>query len=141
MPQRPTDASRWLEPDHRQDMLDFYAKPSAMTSGGAYAAMFDPLPRDVAALSRVVQGLAIHEYAASPFYGVAIPEERRQESHIRPVERMVQHVRQRCGEDPVRYMTGGAGWKMAPHMSMSFELVESLIFDGLLVIGQGRFGA
>jgi type III pantothenate kinase len=57
------------------------------------------------------------------------------------IERMVQHVRHRCGEDPVRYMTGGAGWKMAPHMSMTFELVESLIFDGLLVIGQARFGA
>jgi type III pantothenate kinase len=56
------------------------------------------------------------------------------------IERMVQHVRQHCGEDPVRYMTGGAGWKMAPHMSMSFELVESLIFDGLLVLAQGRFG-
>ncbi len=55
------------------------------------------------------------------------------------IERMVQHVRQHCGEDPVRYMTGGAGWKMAPHMSLSFELVESLIFDGLLVIAQGRF--
>lgn len=55
------------------------------------------------------------------------------------IERMVQHVRHRCGDDPVRYMTGGAGWKMAPHMSMPFELVESLIFDGLLVIAQGRF--
>jgi type III pantothenate kinase len=57
------------------------------------------------------------------------------------IERMVQHVRKQCGEDPARYMTGGAGWKMAPHMSMAFELVESLIFDGLLVIGEERFGA
>lgn len=57
------------------------------------------------------------------------------------IERMVQHVRQHCGEDPVRYMTGGAGWKMAPHMSLPFELVESLIFDGLLVLAQARFGS
>jgi type III pantothenate kinase len=35
-------------------------------------------------------------------------------------------------------MTGGAGWKMAPHMSLRFELVESLIFDGLLVIARER---
>ena len=54
------------------------------------------------------------------------------------IERMVQHVRERCGEEPMRYMTGGAGWKMAPHMLMSFELVESLIFDGLLVIAHER---
>ena len=31
-------------------------------------------------------------------------------------------------------MTGGAGWKMAPSMNVPFELVDSLIFDGLLEI-------
>ena len=57
------------------------------------------------------------------------------------IERMVQHVRHRCGAEPACYMTGGAGWKMAPHMSVPFELVESLIFDGLLVIAQSRAAA
>ena len=55
------------------------------------------------------------------------------------IERMVTHVRHHCGEEPARIMTGGAGWKMTPHMSMEFELVESLIFDGLLEIAQRRF--
>ena len=54
------------------------------------------------------------------------------------IERMAQHVRHRCGAEPVCYMTGGAGWKMAPHLSVTFELVESLIFDGLLVIANSR---
>ena len=54
------------------------------------------------------------------------------------IERMVQHVRHRCGSEPVCYMTGGAGWKMSPHMSVQFELLDSLIFDGLLVIAQSR---
>lgn len=54
------------------------------------------------------------------------------------VERMVQHVRKHCGAEPACYMTGGAGWKMAPSMSVEFELVESLIMDGLLVIAQQR---
>jgi type III pantothenate kinase len=54
------------------------------------------------------------------------------------IERMVRHLRERCGMEPVCYMTGGAGWKMAPHMLEQFELVESLIFDGLLVIAQER---
>jgi type III pantothenate kinase len=54
------------------------------------------------------------------------------------IERMVQHVRHHCGAEPACFMTGGAGWKMAPHMSVPFELVESLIFDGLLVIAEGR---
>lgn len=54
------------------------------------------------------------------------------------VERMVQHLRQRCGAEPTCYMTGGAGWKMAPFMSVPVELVDSLIFDGLLEIAQRR---
>jgi type III pantothenate kinase len=55
------------------------------------------------------------------------------------VERMVSHVRAHCGIDPVCYMTGGAGWKMAPSMSTPIELVESLIFDGLLEVAARRF--
>ncbi|MCX7276129.1 MAG: type III pantothenate kinase [Burkholderiales bacterium] len=55
------------------------------------------------------------------------------------VERMVQHVRQHCGMEPACYMTGGAGWKMAPSMSVHFELVDNLIFDGLLALAALRF--
>ena len=54
------------------------------------------------------------------------------------VDRMVQHVRAHCHAEPACYMTGGAGWKMAPSMNGEFELVDSLIMDGLLVIAQER---
>ena len=54
------------------------------------------------------------------------------------VERMVQHVRTLSSMEPACIMTGGAGWKMAPSMSLPVELVESLIFDGLLVIAERR---
>ena len=54
------------------------------------------------------------------------------------VERMVQHVRTHCGEEPACIMTGGAGWKMAPSMTTPFELVDNLIFDGLLEIARHR---
>jgi len=57
------------------------------------------------------------------------------------VERMVMHVREHCGREPLCYMTGGAGWKMAPSMSTPIELVESLIFDGLLEVASRRYGA
>ena len=57
------------------------------------------------------------------------------------VERMVQHVRQHCGAEPLCVMTGGAGWKMAPSMSLPFELVDNLIFDGLLQLAAVRFPA
>jgi type III pantothenate kinase len=55
------------------------------------------------------------------------------------VECMVQHVRQHCNVEPMCVMTGGAGWKMAPSMTRPFELIDNLIFDGLLVIAQLRF--
>jgi len=57
------------------------------------------------------------------------------------VERMVQHVRAHCGAEPKCIMTGGAGWKMAPSMTRPFELVDNLIFDGLLEMASRRFKA
>ena len=56
------------------------------------------------------------------------------------VQRMADNLARHCGTAPVCIMTGGAGWKMAPSMSVEVELVESLIFDGLLKIAQRRFG-
>jgi type III pantothenate kinase len=55
------------------------------------------------------------------------------------IERMVQHLQRHCSAEPVCFMTGGAGWKMAPHLSVRCELVESLIFDGLLEMARLRF--
>ncbi len=54
-------------------------------------------------------------------------------------ERMVQHLRSHTGMEPMCIMTGGAGWKMAPSMSIEFELVDNLIFDGLLTLASLRF--
>ena len=57
------------------------------------------------------------------------------------VQRMVENITRRCGEAPECIMTGGAGWKMAPSMSVHVEQVESLIFDGLLEIASQRLAA
>ena len=54
------------------------------------------------------------------------------------VRRMHHHLQQRTGQTPLVFMTGGAGWKMLPSMGMEVELVDSLIFDGLLEIAQSR---
>ena len=53
-------------------------------------------------------------------------------------ERMFRHLFLRCGAEPLCMMTGGAGWKMLPTMSRPYELVDNLIFDGLLVIAAER---
>jgi type III pantothenate kinase len=55
------------------------------------------------------------------------------------MERMVQNLRRHCAGEPKCFMTGGAGWKMAPSLSVPFELVGNLIFDGLLEMARIRF--
>jgi type III pantothenate kinase len=54
------------------------------------------------------------------------------------VQRMVENLQRHCGARPLVCMTGGAGWKMAPSMSTEVDLVDSLIFDGLLHIASNR---
>ena len=57
------------------------------------------------------------------------------------IERMVKHLRESTGLEPACFLTGGAGWKMAPSLAEPFELVESLILDGLLEIAGQRWPA
>ncbi|HYM01451.1 MAG TPA: transglutaminase-like domain-containing protein, partial [Stellaceae bacterium] len=85
----PAVGTQTSAPPPSQAILNFYAAPSAMTSPGRHAALFARLPREPAAIARIVQGLLIYEHVAREFYGVAIPEARRNESHIRPLERML----------------------------------------------------
>ncbi len=56
------------------------------------------------------------------------------------MNRLVHNVARHCGAQPACFMTGGAGWKMAPHLEQPFELVENLIFDGLLQMAMQRGG-
>ncbi|MGK3990242.1 transglutaminase domain-containing protein [Sorangium sp. So ce136] len=74
-----------------QEILDYYARPAAMTSAGAHAPRLDDLPRDVASLVRVVQGVLLHQHWAKA-YGVELSDERRNESHLRPVDRMLDRL-------------------------------------------------
>lgn len=75
----------------RQPILDFYARPAALTSGGRYAARLGGLPSNIAELCGVVQGLVIHEFMAGA-YGMTVPEPRRLESHVRPLEQMLDRL-------------------------------------------------
>lgn len=55
------------------------------------------------------------------------------------VAHMVRQLNHRTSLTSICIMSGGAGWKMLPHMSMPVELVENLIFDGLLAIAHDAF--
>lgn len=54
------------------------------------------------------------------------------------IERMHRQLQRRCGQPPRCIVAGGAGWKVAPALSIPYELVDSLIFDGLLTIAAER---
>ena len=71
--------------------LSFYTSPAAMTSAGRYAPLFDTLPRDIAGLAGVAQGLLVHEHIA-PAYGVTLTDDDRGTVHIRPVEQLLERI-------------------------------------------------
>ena len=54
------------------------------------------------------------------------------------IERLHRHLTRRCGQEPVTLMTGGAAWKVAPAVEVPHEIIDSLIFDGLLAIQSHR---
>lgn len=54
------------------------------------------------------------------------------------IERMHRHVIEECGTEPALFMTGGAAVKLAPITPLGFEVVELLIFEGLMRIAEER---
>jgi len=68
--------------------FDFYRTPVDLSDPGPRARLFDGLPRDVAGLVKIVQGLLVHEHMAEA-YGVTLTPERRGESHVRPVDALL----------------------------------------------------
>ena len=74
------------------DILSYYTQPAVMTAPGRYAPLLAPLPRDIAGLAAVGQGLMIHEHMAEEGYGVTLSEADRASVHTRPVEQMLAQI-------------------------------------------------
>jgi hypothetical protein len=77
-------------------MRDFYTRAATMTSAGEHARMLGEIPRDLAGMAGVVQGLLLHEHWARA-YGVTLSDERRSQSQIRPASRMLDRL---LADDP-----------------------------------------
>ncbi|MCY7314482.1 MAG: type III pantothenate kinase [Rubrivivax sp.] len=54
------------------------------------------------------------------------------------IERQARRLRQKTGEEPLLMMTGGAAAKLANITDLRFEVIDSLIFDGLLMLQAAR---
>ena len=74
------------------DVLSYYTRPEVMTATGRYGPLLAPLPRDIAGLAAVGQGLIVHEHMAQEGYGVALTEADRASVHTRPVEQILAQI-------------------------------------------------
>lgn len=66
------------------DSLAYYSAPGPMTDPGDWAGLLDGLPGAVSEIVSVVQGLLVHIFWAER-YGLALPDERKEEVQIRDV--------------------------------------------------------
>ena len=69
-------------PESTTNPLDYYAHHGPITDPGEHTALFDDLPSTIPALCEVVQDLMVHRSFAD-FYGLEVPEERKQEAELR----------------------------------------------------------
>lgn len=80
-------------PKHGQStprgVLDHYGNHSPFSGPGRYGSLIEALPSDPAGVARTVQGLLIYEHVSEGFYGFPLPQARRAESHIRPMEQII----------------------------------------------------
>jgi hypothetical protein len=72
---------------------EYYQHVGPMTSVDAHAAEFSALPRSVAALCEVIQGVLIHRDMAAFAYGVTFSNERKDDAHIRPIADVFARIR------------------------------------------------
>jgi hypothetical protein len=73
------------------ETLEYYKGHSVITDPGKYAYLYEALPKTIPQLSKVVQGLLLHEFHTSR-YGVNLPEQRKKESRLREVEKILQRA-------------------------------------------------
>jgi hypothetical protein len=73
------------------DPQTYYAVQSRFTDAGRQAGLLDDLPRDIAGLCQVVQGLVVH-YRLGHLFDYQIPEERLPEIDTRYAESMLERI-------------------------------------------------
>ena len=71
---------------------EYYKHDGPMTALGAHDAEFSALPKDLASLCEVVQGVLIHRDIAPWLYGITLTEAQRDDGHIRPIAQMLTRI-------------------------------------------------
>lgn len=72
-------------------MLEFYAKPTGMTSAGRHADLLRSLPDDPYTLAVALRNILLNEHAAHR-YGVSPTDQARESGHIRSAEGLLEEI-------------------------------------------------
>ncbi len=75
-----------------QNPQEYYKGTGPMTALGAHADEFRALPRDLASLCEIVQGVLIHRDIAPWLYGITLTEAQRDDGHLRPIAQMLTRI-------------------------------------------------
>jgi hypothetical protein len=118
---------------------DFYRQPGKMTSPGQYAALIEDLPRDIAALAAVGQGLMVHEFMAAD-YGAPLSEADRASVHTRPVSELLAKIVAR-DDRPLQIAREPAGRLAANCRHFTVLMVTLLRAQGVPARARCGFGA
>jgi hypothetical protein len=121
------------------DTLDFYLRPGQMTSPGQYAALIEDLPRDIAALAAVGQGLLVHEFMAAD-YGAPLSETDRASVHTRPAAQLLAQIVAR-DDRPLQIAREPAGRLAANCRHFTVLMVTLLRAQGVPARARCGFGA
>lgn len=71
----------------------FYTQQSAITAPRVYSSLFDDLPRDLAGLVQVVQGVMVYPFEPlTKHYGIHVSETRQAELGLRKVAKMLEGI-------------------------------------------------
>lgn len=71
---------------------NYYKNHGPMTAPGVYVAEFAKLPKDIAALCEIIQGVLIHRDMAPFLLGVTLSHEKYDEAHIRGTAEMLTRI-------------------------------------------------
>jgi transglutaminase superfamily protein len=123
-----------------QSPQEYYRHDGPMTAPGAHAAEFHALPRDLASLCEVVQGVLIHRDIAPWLYDLKLTEAQRDDGHIRPIAQMLARIHAldarplTSAREPVRRLPG-----VCRHFSLMLTVI--LRHQGIPARPRCGFGA
>lgn len=119
---------------------EYYRHDGPMTAPGAHAVEFSELPRDVARLCEVVQGLLIHRDIAPFLYDLKLTEAQRDDGHIRPVARMLTRIHE-LDSRPITVARDYGGRLPSVCRHFSLMLSAMLRYQGIPARARCGFGA